>query len=50
MNYHVLDPTYTRTPAILHQGVDLTVEVLEKKNFTSFELVTGRMINDLDLP
>ena len=46
MDYKVLDPTYTRTSAILRQGVDVTLQVLEKKNFTSFELVTGRMINE----
>ena len=36
--------TYSRSDALLQQDVDISTSVIELKNFTSRELITGRML------
>ena len=40
----VFNETYSRSDAVLRQDVDISTSVMELKNFTSRELVSGRML------
>lgn len=42
----VVNDIYSRLPVIIRQDTDVSERVLELKNFTSTEMVNGRMLTD----